>query len=64
MSESKTLSLPVPRELTAGELDAVSGGLLNNNNFGGINTVNVGNIVGAQIGQQFNGLFSVNGIVG
>ena len=51
------------RELTGRELDAVGGGFLDNfaqnllqNNGAGV--------VGAQIGQQVNGIFSINGIVG
>jgi hypothetical protein len=73
------------RELTGRELDVVSGGFLNNKNWGGINFNNGGTggaggsliagnnsgnggsggaVVGAQIGQQVNGIFSVNGIVG
>ena len=46
------------RELTDREVDIVSGGwrLSNNNIF-----INIGNTVGAQIGQQFNGLLSLNG---
>ena len=47
------------RELTDREMDVVSGGsrFLNNNNI----FINVGNTVGAQIGQQLNGLLSLNG---
>ena len=68
------------RELTVSELDVVGGGFLNNKNWGGINFNNNGTggaggsgwgasggtgvVVGAQIGQQVNGIFSVNGIVG
>ena len=46
-------------ELTDREMDVVSGGsrFLNNNNI----FINVGNTVGAQIGQQLNGLLSLNG---
>ena len=46
------------RELTDREVDIVSGGwrLSNNNIF-----INIGNTVGAQIGQQVNGLLSLNG---
>ena len=47
------------RELTDREVDIVSGGwrLSNNNIF-----INIGNTVGAQIGQQNNGLGSLNGL--
>ena len=46
------------RELTDTEVDIVSGGwMLSNNNI----FINIGNTVGAQIGQQFNGLLSLNG---
>ena len=46
------------RELTDREVDVVSGGwMLSNNNF----FINIGSTVGAQIGQQFNGLLSLNG---
>ena len=46
------------RELTDREVDVVSGGWsLSNNNF----FINIGSTVGAQIGQQFNGLLSLNG---
>ena len=46
------------RELTDREVDIVSGGWsLSNNNF----FINIGNTVGAQIGQQVNGLLSLNG---
>ena len=51
------------RELTPREVDVVSGGsmpgtgFLNDNNI----FINVGNTVGAQIGQQVNGLLSLNG---
>jgi hypothetical protein len=51
------------RELTDREVDIVSGGsmsgtgFLNNNNI----FINIGNTVGAQIGQQVNGLLSLNG---
>jgi hypothetical protein len=47
------------RELTDREMDVVSGGsrFLNNNSI----FINVGNTVGAQIGQQLNGLLSLNG---
>lgn len=51
------------RELTDREVDFVSGGsmprpgfLSNNNIF-----INIGNTVGAEIGQQVNGLSSLNG---
>jgi hypothetical protein len=51
------------RELTNREVDIVSGGsmprtgfLSNNNIF-----INIGSTVGAEIGQQINGLFSLNG---
>ena len=46
------------RELTDREVDIVSGGwrLSTINIF-----INIGNTVGAQIGQQFNGLLSLNG---
>jgi hypothetical protein len=52
------------RELTDREVDIVNGGwsmprsgfLSNNNIF-----INIGNTVGAQIGQQINGLLSLNG---
>ena len=50
-------------ELTDREVDIVSGGLMpgkdllsNNNIF-----INVGSTVGAEIGQQVNGLLSLNG---
>jgi hypothetical protein len=52
------------RELTDSEVDIVSGGsmpragFLNNNNI----FINIGNTVGAEIGQQVNGLTSLNGI--
>jgi hypothetical protein len=65
------------RELTGRELDAVGGGFLNANagfitffNTGGAGGVAVvgGNggsaVVGNQIGQQINGVFSLNGIIG
>ena len=46
------------RELTDTEVDIVSGGwMLSNNNI----FINIGNTVGAQIGQQVNGLLSLNG---
>jgi hypothetical protein len=47
------------RELTDREVDIVSGGgwMLSNNNI----FINIGNTVGAQIGQQVNGLLSLNG---
>ena len=49
------------RELTDRELDIVSGvwsiPLLSGNNI----FINIGNSVGAQIGQQVNGLLSFNG---
>jgi hypothetical protein len=46
------------RELTDREVDVVSGGwMLSNNNI----FINIGNTVGAQIGQQVNGLLSLNG---
>jgi hypothetical protein len=50
-------------ELTGSELDAVGGGLLNAN-AGQVVFNNVASIVGTQIGQQVNGLFSLNGIFG
>ena len=67
------------RELTGRELDAVGGGFLNAhagqivfNNTGGTGGASVfgagGNggsvVVGSQIGQQVNGIFSLNGIIG
>jgi hypothetical protein len=66
------------RELTVSELDVVGGGFLNNKNWGGINFNNNGTggagslggvggagvVVGSQIGQQVNGIFSLNGIIG
>ena len=46
------------RELTDTEVDIVSGGwMLSNNNI----FTNIGNTVGSQIGQQVNGLLSLNG---
>jgi hypothetical protein len=51
------------RELTDREVDVVSGasmhraGFLNNNNI----FLNIGSTVGAEIGQQVNGGFSLNG---
>ena len=46
------------RELTDTEVDIVSGGwMLSNINI----FINIGNTVGAQIGQQVNGLLSLNG---
>ena len=51
------------RELTGRELDAVGGGFLDAN-AGQVVFNNVASIVGAQIGQQVNGLFSLNGIFG
>jgi len=46
------------RELTDREVDVVSGGwMLSNNNI----FINIGNTVGAQIGQQVNGVLSLNG---
>ena len=51
------------RELTGRELDAVGGGLLDAN-AGQVVFNNVASIVGSQIGQQVNGLFSLNGIFG
>ena len=45
-----------------------SGGGLTGGRLGTINIfnifINIGNTVGAQIGQQFNGLLSLNGITG
>jgi hypothetical protein len=68
------------RELTGRELDVVSGGFLNANagqivfnNTGGTGGAGglLGHggdggsvVVGSQIGQQVNGIFSVNGIIG
>jgi hypothetical protein len=67
------------RELTGRELEAVGGGFLNAgagqvvfNNTGGAGGGSVfgnggaggGVVVGAQIGQQINGIFSLNGIIG
>jgi len=65
------------RELTDGELDSVGGGRHHHHDrwtgggssgggltgfLGTINIfINIGNTVGAQIGQQFNGLLSLNG---
>jgi hypothetical protein len=51
------------RELTGRELDAVGGGFLDAN-AGQVVFNNVASIVGSQIGQQVNGLFSLNGIFG
>jgi hypothetical protein len=55
------------RELTDGELDSVGGGHHTTITGpiwtgGGSNIfINIGNTVGAQIGQQVNGLLSLNG---
>jgi hypothetical protein len=63
------------RELTDGELDSVGGGHHHHHHHhgswtgggssgGGFTTnifINIGNTVGAQIGQQVNGLLSLNG---
>ena len=65
------------RELTDGELDSVSGGHHHHHSWtgggssGGSSTgflgttniifINIGNTVGAEIGQQLNGLLSFNG---
>lgn len=53
-----------PRELTEGEVDIVCGGTMPGTGFLNNNIIflNIGNTVGAQIGQQVNGLTSLNGI--
>jgi hypothetical protein len=52
------------RELTDRELDSVGGGLFDVNGGQTVQFNNVLSAVGNQIGNQFNGLFSVNGIFG
>jgi hypothetical protein len=52
------------RELTEGEVDIVCGGTMPRTGFLNNNIIflNIGNTVGAEIGQQLNGLTALNGI--
>ena len=52
------------RELTDTEVDIVSGGWSIPFFSGNSIFINIGNNVGAQIGQQNNGLGSLNGLLG